>query len=81
MLTHKISKSLYCINRVKNFVDQKSLRTMYFAMIHSFMAYGTNIYGCATKTNLEKFVWPKKKQFEQSLKQVIVPIRPNSSQN
>jgi hypothetical protein len=60
MLTRKISKSLYCINHVKNFVDQKSLRTMYFAMIYSFVAYGTNIYGCATKTNLEKFVWPKK---------------------
>ncbi len=25
MLTRKISKSLYCINRVKNFIDQKSI--------------------------------------------------------
>jgi hypothetical protein len=44
-------------------------------MIHSVMAYGTNIYGCATKTNLENFVWPKNKQFEQFVKQAIVPIR------
>ena len=61
MLTRKISKSLYCINRVKNFVDQKSLRTMYFAMIHSIMAYGINIYGCATKTSLEKLRLAQKK--------------------
>jgi hypothetical protein len=61
MLVRKISKSLYCINRVKNFVDQKSLRTMYFAMIHSVMAYGIIIYGCATKTNLDKLRIAQKK--------------------
>ena len=61
MLTCKISKSLYCINRVKNFIDQRSLRTMYFAMIHSVMAYGIIIYGCATKTNLEKLRIAQKK--------------------
>jgi hypothetical protein len=75
MLTRKISKSLYCINRVKNCVDQTSLRTMYFSMIHSVMAYGTNIYGCATKTNLEKLRLAQKKQFKQFVKQAIVPIR------
>ncbi len=61
MLTRKIFKSLYCINRVKNFIDQKSLRTMYFAMIHSVMAYGINIYECDTKTNLEKLRLAQKK--------------------
>jgi len=81
MLTRKISKSLYCINRVKNFVDQKSLRTMYFAMIHSIMAYGINIYGCATKTSLEKLRLAQKKLFAQFVKQTIAPIRPHSLKN
>jgi hypothetical protein len=34
---------------------------MYFAMIPSVMAYGINIYGCATKTNLEKLRMAQKK--------------------
>jgi hypothetical protein len=30
MLCNKISKSLYCLNRVKNFINSKSLRLLYF---------------------------------------------------
>ena len=50
---------MYCLNRVKNFIDQDSLRKLYFAMIHSNLVYGINIYGCAKTTNLEKL---RKKQ-------------------
>jgi hypothetical protein len=54
MLCSKISKSLYCLSRVKNFVNSESLRKLYFSMIHSVLSYGINIYGCANSTNLEK---------------------------
>jgi hypothetical protein len=60
MLCSKISKSLFCLNRVKNFVNTKSLRKLYFSMIHSVISYGINIYGCANKTTLEKLIVKQK---------------------
>ncbi len=30
-----ISKSLFCINRVKNFINRETKKTLYFAMVHS----------------------------------------------
>jgi hypothetical protein len=50
----KISKSLFCINRIKNFVNKESLKKLYFAMVHSHLSYCVNIYGCANTTNLQK---------------------------
>jgi hypothetical protein len=50
----KISKSLFCINRLKNFVTSKSLKMLYDAMIHSHIVYCLNIYGCANQTSLQK---------------------------
>ena len=60
MLCSKISKSLYCLNRVKNFINSKSLRLLYFSMIRSVISYGINIYGCANKTTLEKLIVKQK---------------------
>ncbi len=40
----QISKSLYCINKIKNFVNQTSLKQIYFAMIHSCIVYCLNIF-------------------------------------
>jgi len=59
-LCSHLSKSLYCINRLKNFVDLSSLKKLYFSMVHSHIAYCINIYGCATQTNLEKLVLKQK---------------------
>jgi len=50
----KISKSLFCIRRIKNFVDQNTMKMLYFAMIHSHIVYCLSIYGCAYTTNLQK---------------------------
>jgi hypothetical protein len=61
MLCTKISKSLYCINRVKNLLDRASLRKLYFSMVHSYLSYGINIYGCATSTSLDKLRKMQKK--------------------
>jgi hypothetical protein len=54
-ITHlcaKISKSLYCISKIKNFIDLVSLKKLYFAMVHSSLIYCINVYGCANKTAL-----------------------------
>jgi hypothetical protein len=61
MLCSKISKSLYCINRLKNLLDRASLRKLYFSMVHSHLAYGINVYGCASATNLDKLKKMQKK--------------------
>jgi hypothetical protein len=61
MLCSKISKSLFCINRVKNFIDESSLRKLYFSMVHSHLSYAINVYGCATSTALEKLRVMQKK--------------------
>jgi hypothetical protein len=50
----KISKSLFCINRIKNFVNKESLKQLYYAMVHSHLAYCINVYGCSNTTNLQK---------------------------
>jgi hypothetical protein len=50
----KVSKSLFCINRIKNFVGQDSLKKLYYAMIHSHLTYCLNIYSCANTTNLQR---------------------------
>ena len=57
----KISKSLYIINRAKNFLPKKALLSLYFALIHSHLAYCASIYGCATKSSLTKLFLKQKK--------------------
>ena len=62
-ITHlcaKLSKSLYCINRIKNFTDTDSLKKLYFSMIHSNISYCLNIYGCANKTSLAPLILKQK---------------------
>jgi hypothetical protein len=53
-LCNKISKSLFCINRIKNFINQKSLKMLYYSMVHSHIVYCINVYGCANVTTLNK---------------------------
>jgi exonuclease III len=59
-LCSQISKSLYCINRVKNFIDLSSLKKLYFAMIHSKLAYCLNVYSCASNATLSKLIIKQK---------------------
>ena len=48
----KISKSLYCLNRIKNFVTPCAMKMLYFAMVHSHIVYCLNVYSCANITTL-----------------------------
>ncbi len=59
-LCAKISKSLYCINRIKNFVTKNSLKMLYDAMIHSHIVYCINVYGCANSTSLNRLIVKQK---------------------
>jgi hypothetical protein len=53
-LCAKTSKSLFCLNRIKNFVDQHSMKMLYYARIHSHLSYCINVYGSANTTNLQR---------------------------
>jgi hypothetical protein len=54
LICSKISKSLFCINRIKNFVNKDSLQQLYYAMIHSHLSYCLNVYSCANTTALQR---------------------------
>jgi hypothetical protein len=48
----KVSKSLYCLNRIKNFVTPSAMKMLYFAMVHSHIVYCLNVFSCANITTL-----------------------------
>jgi hypothetical protein len=60
-LCNKISKSLYCINKIKNFVPESALVKLYHAMIHSCLVYCINVYGSANKTTMTPLILKQKK--------------------
>ena len=51
-LCNKISKSLFCLNRIKNFVTPPAMKMLYFAMVHSHIVYCINVFSCANITTL-----------------------------
>jgi hypothetical protein len=53
-LSSKISKSLFCMNRLKNFVTPAALKMLYYAMVHSHLNYCINVYSCAYPTTLNR---------------------------
>jgi Reverse transcriptase (RNA-dependent DNA polymerase) len=60
-ICNKLAQSSYIINRVKNVLPMKSLRTLYFALFHSHLLYCLPIYSCTTKKNLNKIIVMQKK--------------------
>jgi len=50
LVCSKVSKALICINRIKNFIHQKSLISLYYAMIHSHLNYCLNVQYTAVRT-------------------------------
>ena len=60
-LCAKISKSLFCINRVKNILEKSSLRQIYLSLVHSNIVYCINVYGSANKTALDRLELKQRK--------------------
>ena len=50
-ILNKISKSIYVINKVKHFLPQHILRTLYFSLVHSHIMYGIHAWGNADFVN------------------------------
>jgi hypothetical protein len=60
-LITKLNRSLFCINKSKNFLTKSALRSLYFALIHSHLSYCPIITSCATSQNIKKLVNIQKK--------------------
>ena len=61
LLKSKLSRAFICINRIKNFVPQKTLKTIYFSLFHSHLLYCPQIVNCSSKSNIEKIFTLQKK--------------------
>jgi hypothetical protein len=51
----------YIINKNKHILPKKTLRTLYYALVHPHLLYCLPIYGCTTKKNLNKLIVAQKK--------------------
>ncbi len=60
----KLNRSLFSLNRIKNILNQKSLRTIYFSLFHSHLLYCPSILNCTSQSNLKRIVTLKKKLLE-----------------
>jgi hypothetical protein len=60
----KLSKSLFCLNRLKNFVNKKALISAYHSLIDSHLLYCLNILGCTSQQNINRLLIIQKKQLE-----------------
>lgn len=77
----KMSRSVYCIKRVSNILSSKSLRSLYFALVHPHLLYCNTILNCSSMANIKKICIIKKKLYVpfQNLKKM--PILMNFSKS
>ena len=50
----KLNKSIYFLNRAKNFISKNALKSLYYALFHSHLLYCINITGCVSQSNIKK---------------------------
>jgi hypothetical protein len=60
-LCKKLSKSMFFLSRAKNYVCAKSLKLLYFALIHSNLLYCIGTLSAMSKTNAKKILQIQKK--------------------
>ena len=48
----KKSQSLFCLNRVKNILSDKALKSLYYALIHPYFLYCMPVYCCTKQKNI-----------------------------
>jgi hypothetical protein len=58
---NKLSRALFCINRVKSYLQKSSLRNLYFALFNSHFLYCVNIMGATSQQNIKRIFTLQKK--------------------
>jgi hypothetical protein len=61
MLTSKLSRACFFINRAKHTLSPKALKTLYTSFFHSHLIYCTNIFSCTSQTNITTIFKQQKK--------------------
>ena len=64
-ISNKVARSLYAIRTEKNFLSQNALKSLYYALIHSHLIYGTQIWGGAANKFVNEIVVIQKKAIRQ----------------
>ena len=60
-ISNKISKSLYAIRAAKSYLSHGSLKSLYFALIHSHLIYGIQVWSSAPLKYINTLVTLQKK--------------------
>ena len=55
-ITHKISKAVGVMTKLKHYLPQKALLTVYYSLVHTHLLYGLSVWGSAYKTHLKKLI-------------------------
>ena len=60
----KLSKANFCIKRASNKLSLKSLKALYYALVHPHLLYCLNIISCTSAKNIARIVKLQKKLLE-----------------
>jgi hypothetical protein len=60
-LSNKLARASFFLNRAKNTLSPKALKTLYTSFFHSHLLYCTNIYSCTSQTNINTLFKQQKK--------------------
>lgn len=61
LVCKKLSRALFCLNRVKHILEHKALKTLYFSLFHSHLLYCSIILNCTQQKNINRiFIMQKK---------------------
>jgi hypothetical protein len=52
-ISSKISKAMYFLRSAKNLLSEKSLKSLYYAIVHCHLIYGIIIWSCTSFSNLK----------------------------
>jgi hypothetical protein len=52
-ISSKISKAMYFLRSAKNLLSEKSLKSLYYAIVHCHLIYGILIWSCTSFSNLK----------------------------
>ena len=61
---NKISKSIAILYKVKDFLNEKSLYTLYCSLVLPYITYCVEVWGNTYKTNTNQILCFKKKPYE-----------------
>jgi len=51
-ISSKILRALFMLRRCKNFLSKKSLKTLYYSLIHCHLIYGIQVWSCGTPSSI-----------------------------